>query len=176
MIAVEARTYVLDGTDVLVRGLEPADRDGIAAFLRTLSTETLYRRFFSLPRVDDRLLDLVAWADHRCQESIVALVDGAVVGLASYERCRSEEGAADVAIVVGDSWQHHGLGTILMRVLGGVAHRRGIDRFTASMLADNRPVVDFVHHRAPSARLRFDSGELSMELPLGAQPGGRATR
>lgn len=166
LVEVEPRTYVLHGTDVVVRGLEPSDRDGIATFLRGLSTETLYKRFFSVPRVDDRLLDLVAWADHRCQESIVALVDGRVVGLASYERCQCEEGAADVAVVVGDDWQHHGLGTVLMRVLSGVAHRRGIDRFTASMLADNRAVVDFVHRQAPTARLRFSSGELSMDLPL----------
>ncbi|HYD08748.1 MAG TPA: GNAT family N-acetyltransferase [Acidimicrobiales bacterium] len=167
MIEVEPRTYVLDGRNIVVRGLEPTDRDGIARFLRGLSTETMYRRFFSLPRVDDRLLDLVAWADHRCQESIVALDGDDVVGLASYERCQCDDGAADVAIVVGDDWQHHGLGTVLMRVLGGVAHRRGVDRFTASMLADNRPVVDFVHRTAPTARLRFDGGgELSMDLPL----------
>ena len=168
MTPVEARTYVLGGTDVLVRQLEPADRDAIATFLRSLSTETLYRRFFSVPRVDDRLLDLVAWADHRCQESIVAVVGDEVVGLASYERCQCEEGAADVAVVVSDARQHHGLGTILMRVLGGVARRRGIDRFTASMLADNRPVVDFVHRQAPTARLRFERGELEMDLRLGA--------
>ena len=167
LVEVEPRTYVLDGTEVVVRGLAPTDRDGIASFLRGLSTESMYKRFFSLPRVDDRLLDLVAWADHRCQESIVALVGGDVVGLASYERCQCEDGAADVAIVVGDAWQHHGLGSVLMRVLSGVAHRRGIERFTASMLADNRTVVDFVHRQAPTARLCFDGGgELSMDLPL----------
>ena len=71
-----------------------------------------------------------------------------------------------MAVVVDDEWQHHGLGSVLMRVLAGIAHRRGIDRFTASMLADNRAVVDFVHRQAPTAQLRFASGELSMDLPL----------
>jgi GNAT superfamily N-acetyltransferase len=168
VIAIEPRTVVLDGSEVLVRGLENEDRMLVAAFLQRLSAETMYRRFFSFPRVDDRLLDLVAVADHECKEALIALVDGAIVGLASYERCQCEPGAADVAVVIDDAWQHHGLGSVLMRVLGGVAARRGVDRFTASMLADNRPVVDFVHHRAPGARLHLDGTELAMELPLRA--------
>lgn len=94
------------------------------------------------------------------------MVGDEIVGLAIYDRLPDDPTAADVAIVVGDRWQHHGVGTTLMRKLGGAAARRGVDRFTATMLADNRPVVDFVHRTAPEARLSFDGSELAMTLPL----------
>ncbi len=68
--------------------------------------------------------------------------------------------------MVGDAWQHHGVGTLLMRTLGAAAAGKGVERFTATMLADNRPVVDFVHRTAPDARLAFDGSELAMTLAL----------
>jgi GNAT superfamily N-acetyltransferase len=149
-----------------VRALQPEDREAVLAFLRGLSMETTYKRFFSLPRVDDRLFDMVAHPSECCSEALIALDGDEVVGLASYDRLEADPAAADVAIVVSDAWQHHGVGSVLMRKLGGAARRRGIERFTATMLADNRPVVDFVHKSNPSARLRFDGTELAMDAPL----------
>lgn len=151
---------------ITVRALTEADRDLVRDFLAGLSMDTMYRRFFSLPRVDDRLIDLVVHPSECCSEALVALDGDAVVGLASYDRLPDEPAAADVAVVIGDRWQHHGVGTVLMRKLAGAAARSGITRFTATMLADNRPVVDFVHRTAPEARLRFDGSELAMTLPL----------
>ena len=149
-----------------VRALTNDDRELVRDFLAGLSMETMYRRFFSLPRVDDRLVDLVVHPSECCSEALVAMEGDEVVGLASYDRLPDEPTAADVAVVIADAWQHHGVGTVLMRKLGGAAARRGIDRFTATMLADNRPVVDFVHRTAPAARLAFDGSELAMTLPL----------
>lgn len=153
-------------SEISVRPLDPDDRNAVADFLRGLSMDTMYRRFFSIPRVDDRLVDLVAHPSECCSDALVALADGDIVGLASYDRLADDPVAADVAVVIGDAWQHHGVGTALMRELTRAAKRKGIDRFTATMLADNRPVVDFVHHTAPAARLRFDGTELAMDLPL----------
>lgn len=151
-----------------VRAIRPDDHEAALTFLRTLSAETMYRRFFSLPKVDDRLLDMVAHPSECCSEALLALEGDEIVGLASFDRLESDPSAADVAIVISDAWQHRGVGSVLMRKLAGAAKRRGIERFTASMLADNRPVVQFVRQSNPAARLRFDGTELSMEAPLGA--------
>ena len=161
MSATDAGRAVIE-----VRALTNDDRDLVRELLAGLSIETMYRRFFSLPRVDDRLVDLVGHPSECCSEALVAMAGDEIVGLASYDRLPDDPTAADVAIVVADAWQHHGVGTVLMRKLGGAAARRGIDRFTATMLADNRPVVDFVHRTAPEARLAFDGTELAMTLPL----------
>jgi GNAT superfamily N-acetyltransferase len=149
-----------------VRAIRPADHDAALEFLRGLSAETMYRRFFSMPKVDDRLLDMVAHPSECCSEALVALEGDEIVGLASFDRLESDPGAADVAIVISDAWQHRGVGSVLMRKLAGAAKGRGIHRFTATMLADNRPVVAFVRSSNPAAQLRFDGTELAMEAPL----------
>jgi protein lysine acetyltransferase len=153
-----------------VRPLLPDDRDAVAGFLRALSMETMYRRFFSLPRVDDRLLDLVAHPTECCSDALVALDGDVVVGLASYDRLADDPTAAEVAVVIGDEWQHRGVGSTLMDALARAAWRKGVTRFTATMLSDNRPVVDFVHRTAPAATLHFDGTELAMDLPLLRRP------
>ncbi len=66
-----------------VRALTLDDRELVAEFLRGLSMETMYRRFFSLPRVDDRLVDMVLHPSECCSEALVALDGDEVVGLAS---------------------------------------------------------------------------------------------
>jgi GNAT superfamily N-acetyltransferase len=149
-----------------VRALAPADRDAVKSFLAGLSLDTMYRRFFSVPRVDDRLVEMVAHPSECCSEALVAVAGGEIVGIASYDRLTDDPSAAEVSIVVSDRWQHHGVGSTLMRKLGGAARRKGVDRFTATMLTDNRAVVDFVHRTAPDAHLRFDGTELAMEVPL----------
>jgi RimJ/RimL family protein N-acetyltransferase len=153
-----------------VRPLSPDDREAVTEFLRGLSMETMYRRFFSLPRVDDRLVDLVAHPSECCSDALVAFAGDALVGVASYDRRPDDTGAAEVAVVIGDEWQHHGVGTELMAALTRAARRKGIERFTATMLSDNRAVVDFVHHTAPAARLQFDGTELAMDLSLLRRP------
>jgi len=130
----------------------------------------MYRRFFSVPRVDDHLIDLVAHPSECCSDALVALYRGRVVGIASYDRLADDPSAADVAIVIDDAWQHHGVGTVLMRALGEAAATKGVVRFTATMLADNRAVVDFVRRTAPKATMHFAGGELEMELPLVRRP------
>jgi len=157
-------------SELTVRALSIDDRPAVVDFLRGLSMATMYRRFFSLPRVDDHLVDLVVHPSECCSDALAAVVDDRIVGLASYDRLDDDPTAADVAVVVGDDWQHHGVGTALMDALGKAAWRKGVTRFTATMLADNRPVVDFVHHTAPAARLHFDGTELAMDLPLMRRP------
>jgi len=156
--------------NIEVRPLELADHDDVLAFLGGLSLETLHRRFFSVPRIDDRLVDMVVHPTECCSVALIAYVGGELVGIATYDRLESDPTAAEVAVVIADDWQHRGVGSTLMRKLGGAASRRGIERFTATMLSDNRAVVDFVHATAPVARLRFDGTELAMELPLLRRP------
>jgi len=154
---------------ITVRHVGDGDADAVLSFLRGLSMETLYRRFFSIPRVDDRLLAMVVHPSECCSEAFVALApNGDIVGLASYDRHPDDAAAADVSVVIADAWQHHGVATVLLRKLSGSARRRGVERFTATMLADNRAVVSLVRRSNPSAQLRFDGTELTMEASLPA--------
>ena len=45
---------------------------------------------------------------------------------------------AEFALTVADQWQHHGLGTQLLRLLVQVGRDEKLERITATMLADNQ--------------------------------------
>ncbi len=60
-----------------------------------------------------------------------------IIGVARYVRDPQRPERAEVAVVVGDPYQRHGLGTALGLALADVARANGIERFTATMLGDN---------------------------------------
>ena len=72
-----------------------------------------------------------------------------------------------MAVVVEDGWQHHGVGTALVRALAEGARDRGVTVLTGSILADNGPAVRLVRANAPWAdgAVRRGVYEFRIELP-----------
>jgi RimJ/RimL family protein N-acetyltransferase len=146
--------------------LEPSDREPLRRLFYRLSPETLYRRFMSpIARPEqtrpDRLLDI----DHRDREAIVAVDDGEIVGVARYVRQPGSD-AAELAVVVADAWQRQGLATRMLAALARQASAVGIQRFTLTMLADNRPILRLVRRIDPSARLSISYGVCETTVPV----------
>lgn len=153
--------------EVIVRGLAPGDADRLVRMFARLSPQTVYRRFFTvMPRLDGRVLASLVGVDGESVDALVLAVGEEIVGIASYHRSASDPALADVAVVVEDGWQHHGLGTQLMSRLAALAATRGITSFHADVLADNRPAVRMITHMNRHARARFDGGTLEYDLPL----------
>jgi GNAT superfamily N-acetyltransferase len=71
-------------------------------------------------------------------------VDGAdvSVGGATYVRSTSGSALADISFGIMDQFQGRGLGTLLM---GAIARRNGISRFSADVLAENTPMRAILH-------------------------------
>jgi L-amino acid N-acyltransferase YncA len=147
-----------------VRPAEPADAPALLAFFEGLSTETAYRRFFGPP--SRRSLRLLSEPDGVQHVAVVALDDGVVTGVASYHRFGERDDAADLAVVVADEYRHRGLGTWMVRRLARHAHRHGIRRLTATVLADNRPALEFVRAVDPDAARRHAGTSVDVEFPL----------
>jgi len=45
---------------------------------------------------------------------------------------------AEFAIIIGDLWQRHGLGTELLKLLVQIGRDEKLDRISATILSDNR--------------------------------------
>ena len=130
-----------DGTRILLRPVEPADKARLTVALGRLSDETIRRRFLAAkPRFSSGELRYLTEVDgHHHLAIVAALADDpeTIVGVARCVRLPDAPDTAEFAIVVGDDLQGRGLGTLLARTLADAARAVGIRRFAATMLGDN---------------------------------------
>ena len=111
------------------------------------SAETLYRRFQSTRAPAPALMAYlfeVDYVDHFVWV-MTAGADGPVVADARFVREGHGVTTAEVAFIVADIYQGHGIGSFLMEALAVAAHVGGVTRFTARVLSDNysmRAIMD----------------------------------
>ncbi|MEP0847458.1 MAG: GNAT family N-acetyltransferase [Phycisphaerae bacterium] len=139
--AIETRSHLKDGTAVWVRAIKPTDEKLLQEMFYRLSRETIHSRFFSAQKyMPHNALQRFCTIDYERDMTLVALVyQGEIeraVGWAQYSVDPNTH-FAEAAFVVDDAWQGRGVGTLLMRRLTEVAEARGVDGFTAVVLAGN---------------------------------------
>jgi GNAT superfamily N-acetyltransferase len=97
-----------------VRVATGADRTALRTFLEGLSGPTTFRRFLGPGfRVSEPMLDLLM-ATHLPGTAMVATEGTRIVGHAVWSPAPSVAGRAELAVVVADGWQRHGIGIRLM--------------------------------------------------------------
>lgn len=137
-----------DGVRVRLRPIRPDDAPRLQALHARLSRETIYQRFFgATPRLPTPWSHFLAEVDYRRRLALVLergpAEDPELIGVGRYEPT-AEPDTAEVAFVVEDRWQGKGLGTVLFTTLLAAARARGIRRFRADVLADNRRMLDLI--------------------------------
>ena len=135
------------GLHVGLRPIHPDDRDALVEGFRALSEDSRYHRFLTpMSRLSDsqaRYLTELDQVNHFAWGIGIRDPGGEIqgIGVARYVRDTSEEGTAEVAVAITDSYQGLGLGSLLVRALAVVATTHGIERLIGFMLGDNRPMV-----------------------------------
>jgi RimJ/RimL family protein N-acetyltransferase len=137
-----------DGSSVHIRPIRPDDAPRLQDFYGLLSRDTAYQRFFMvMKRLPPDWARILATVDYRERLALLAEHDGAngveLVGVGRYEPT-NEPDTVEVAFVVQDGWQNRGLGTILFRQVLDAAAARGMRRFRAYVLANNRRMLDLI--------------------------------
>src|SRR5215472_1272612 len=146
----------------------PNDSEALRRFWSRLSPETRYRRFMiPLPSLEASHLECLLDIDHWDREALVALVNGEVVGMASYARIESRRDVADLAVVVADAWHRQGLATRLLSALSARARQAGIARVDVMIQGDNRAALGLLRRLEPTARLDFSQGVLYGTVSIG---------
>ena len=139
----EADVLLVDGGVVHLRPSGTADGAAIRAMHGRMSARTLFLRYFTpLTEVTDEQVALFTDTDYVSRVGLVAELGGEVIAAGTYHRnITGDPDAAEVAFVVEDSQQRRGLGSILLEHLAAAAQERGIRRFTAEVLSENRQMV-----------------------------------
>ena len=164
-----------DGSSVRIRPTTPGDRAALEAFHAGLSLETIHFRYFSgLSKLPPLLLRRFTEVDFKRDMVLLAERAGRVVALASYHRDRGSRDTAEVAFVVADSQQGHGLGTVLLEQLAQLARERDIDRFRAETLFGNRAMLAVFRDAGFELTLEAEAATIHLNFPLADTPSSTA--
>ncbi|HVL89617.1 MAG TPA: GNAT family N-acetyltransferase, partial [Actinomycetota bacterium] len=99
---------------------------------------------------------------------VAVALDGRIVGAAHYGDL---DGDAEIAVIVEDGWQRHGVGRVLMRDIADRAHADGYATATGCILRDNRAANRFLDATAPGARSVYDGPYRTFFVDLSLIPG-----
>jgi GNAT superfamily N-acetyltransferase len=151
------------------RAMTSADRAAVQDLAMRCSTETLRRRFHApvshlrAERVADLLLG-EGPAARRALTSVVAEVDGAVVGVGTLHR--NVVGDGEIAVLVEDAWHGTGVGSRLTAALFRQAAERGLHHIVADVLAEPRYLVESLQRHNGDAVVAFDGPVATIRMPV----------
>jgi GNAT superfamily N-acetyltransferase len=146
---VDAASYsavetLRDGRKIDIRAFAPGDQAALEAAVSRISSKSMYRRFFTVKRgFSDRERQFFLNVDFKDHVALMAWADQAgkqvIAGGGRYVVV--EPGRAEVAFVVIDDYQGQGIGSVLMRHLGGIARAAGLTALVAEVLPENKPML-----------------------------------
>ena len=167
-----------DGTAIEIRQAALADSDAVKAMHEAMSPDNTYLRFFSFSR-----LAAGTEAGRVCREpgpghaSLLALLDGEIIGVASYEAAGQLAGrgeTAEIAFAVADRMHGRGAATLLLEHLVSLAGSRGVETFSAVVLAENASLLKLFAAAGLPVRRRSVDGMIEMTFPLPREDAGEA--
>ena len=151
--------------ELVVRPIEPTDAAELIRAHDALSDETRRRRFFSPhPHLTETEAAFFTGVDHVDREAFVVLFEDAIIAVGRYDRIRPD--TAEVAFVVGDAWQAHGIATMLLDRLATRALEVGITRFEADTFGENQAMLAVFRHWTPERKVTIESGVLHVEMVI----------
>ncbi len=154
------------GDRIHIRPIRSGDAAGLQAFHRRLSDRSVYRRFFFVhPVLSPPEIEHFTHVDYVDRLALVAERGDRIVAVGRYERTPATS-EAEVAFVVADEYQHHGIGTVLLRQLADAALGRGITVFTAQTLAENHAMLAVFHKSGFPVTTTTESETVSVRFPI----------
>ena len=151
---------------ILLRPVKVSDESLLKDFFYSLSDQSLYRRFISR-RMDmphERLQEFVVVDTSRGMIILATIGDREeVIGLGQYG-IDDLTYTAEIALVVRDDYQGHGIGTELVSYLTYLAKKQGLRGFTAEVLKDNRPMLHLFEKRGFTREKEPDSDVYRLQL------------
>lgn len=129
-----------------LRPVRSDDAQRLVAFHARLSPDSIYRRYFSLrPLLTPQEVDHLTRVDYLDRLALVIVDADEIVAVGRYERIPLST-TGEVAFIVRDDFQHRGLGHVLLDELAKAAWSRGLTRFSAITLRENRGMIAVFEH------------------------------
>ena len=161
---------------IRLRCLTPADGHLVIDLLERLSPHSRYQRYFRLIRSLSPA-DVARFVAVSPEHLAVGAFDGnLLIGAAQYFRLSKCPNHAEVALEVADSHHRRGVGARLVHELARLAAGQGITHFTATVLAENRPVLELMRHSGWNTATTPDGPYTDVVVTLPPELVGLGTR
>ena len=149
-----------------VRPVRPDDASRLVAFHRHLSPRSVYLRFFTYhPTLSASEVQRFTCVDYVDRLALVAEVDEALIAIGRFDR-QPGDTEAEVAFVVADEYQHHGVGSLLLDELARAAWARGVQTFRAETLAENHTMLEVFRHAGFAISSSIEWGTVTFRFPI----------
>jgi len=156
-----------DGRTIEIRPPVQADFPAVKAMHEAMSPDNAYLRFFSLSRLaaeqEARRVTREPSPDHA---ALLAVFDGQVVGVASFEVARTDGRTAEVAFAVADTMHHRGIAMLLLEHLVSLARARQLDALTADTLPENTGMLRVFSEAGLPVVSKREDGTVAITIPL----------
>ncbi|GAA2156792.1 bifunctional GNAT family N-acetyltransferase/acetate--CoA ligase family protein [Kitasatospora kazusensis] len=169
----EADVLLRDGGTARIRPITEADADRLVEFYEQVSDQSKYFRFFApYPRLSAKDVRRFTHHDYVNRVGLAVVVRDRFIATVRYDRIDrdgmpSADGTdAEVAFLVQDAHQGRGVASALLEHIGAVAQERGIRRFTAEVLPENRKMVKVFTDAGYTQRRSIADGVVHLEFDL----------
>src|SRR5689334_6996165 len=170
---IEGPLQLHDGHVIHVRAIRPNDDERLRAFHRQLSPDAILFRFFHLlPELSAPDAEHFTHVDFVNRMALLATTGSAepeaILGVVRYDRI--EDTTAEVAFVVADAWQGHGIATALLHRLAAYARTKGIATFVAITMSSNARMIEVLRNSGFPLTVEYGGGTLEVRLDIMKPP------
>jgi GNAT superfamily N-acetyltransferase len=155
-----------DGTHAVVRPIAPADSGALLRFHGHLTARSIQLRYF-YPHKDLSPSEVAYFTQVDGEARVALVVERAseLIAVGRYDRL-DDHRVAEVAFVVDDVYQRHGLATMLLHRLADAARSAGIERFIAEVLAENWAMLSVFHDVGFPIQAKTGSGTVTLTITI----------
>jgi len=164
-----------DGTEAVVRPISSADSQALLRFHSRLSARSIQLRYF-YPHTDlsPREIEHFTQVDGKDRMAFVVECARELIAVGRYDRLEDHR-VAEVAFVVADAYQHHGLATRLLQRLADTARAVGITRFTAEVQGENGAMLSVFHDAGFPIESKTEWGTVMLTMTIAPDLADAAT-
>jgi RimJ/RimL family protein N-acetyltransferase len=159
------------GLTVHFRAIKPSDEEEMRRLFYRFSERAVYYRYFSPVKTmpHQKMQDYVS-VDYSRFMSIVGIVEQGgvekIIAEGRYVRHLDRPLCADTAFVVDEHYQGMGIALFLLELLIKTARERGVQVFTADVIADNKPMMRVFEKSKLPMRAVMEYGAYNLTMPL----------
>ncbi|KPJ74677.1 MAG: CoA-binding protein [Deltaproteobacteria bacterium SG8_13] len=161
----ESRAVTTGLVDIFIRPIRPEDAELVKQLFHTLSSRSIYYRFFSpLKELPPDMLARLTQIDYDREIALVAVTEAEaeerMLGAARVITDWSQKGG-EFSVLVADPWQGKGIGSELLKRCLFIAGQRGLETVHGVVLSENTQMLrlakklGFTIHRVPETN-EFD--------------------